>query len=155
MAQKQNDKILELAQEVFQNQDGLKDFLELLLNQVMGEEVTAHVGAKPHERKTAGRLSPEFIRDFQSINLFTLANVLVKNFIHIFRLDFLVPNTIRVNDDDRAHSARAKTSGIGNHAFSKQPFLFNPHRQLFKNGIRTCFTAGTSGMPRRSAVGTH
>ncbi len=32
MAQKQNDKILELAQEVFQNRDGLKDFLELLLS---------------------------------------------------------------------------------------------------------------------------
>lgn len=55
MAQKQNDKILELAQEVFQNRDGLKGFLELLLNQVMGEEVTAHVGALPHERKAPGR----------------------------------------------------------------------------------------------------
>lgn len=55
MAQKQNDKILELAQEVFQNRDGLKDFLELLLSQVMGEEVTAHVGAEPHERKVSGR----------------------------------------------------------------------------------------------------
>lgn len=55
MAQKQNDKILELAQEVFETRDGLKGFLELLLNQVMGEEVTAHVGADPHERKASGR----------------------------------------------------------------------------------------------------
>ncbi|MCH8313555.1 MAG: transposase [Nitrospinae bacterium] len=29
--------------------------LELLLGQVMGEEVTAHVGALPHERKAPGR----------------------------------------------------------------------------------------------------
>jgi len=55
MAQQQNDKILELVQDVFQRRDGLKDFLELLLNQVMGEELTAHVGAKPHERKPACR----------------------------------------------------------------------------------------------------
>ena len=55
MAHKKDDKVLELAQEVFQNRDGLKGFLELLLNQVMGEEVTAHVGAEPHERKAPGR----------------------------------------------------------------------------------------------------
>jgi len=55
MAHKKHDNILELAQEVFQNRDGLKGFLELLLDQVMGEEVTAHVGAEPHERKAPGR----------------------------------------------------------------------------------------------------
>jgi len=55
MVRKKDDKILELAQGVFQNWDGLKELLELLLNQVMGEEVTAHVGALPHERKTPGR----------------------------------------------------------------------------------------------------
>ncbi len=55
MARKQNDKILELAQEVFRNRDGLKGLLELLLDQVMGEEVTAHVGAEPYERKASGR----------------------------------------------------------------------------------------------------
>ncbi len=53
MAHKENDKILELAQGVFQTRDGLKDFLELLMNQVMGEEVTAHVGAEPYERKAS------------------------------------------------------------------------------------------------------
>ena len=55
MAQEQNDKILELVQAVFQRRDGLKGFLELLLNQVMGEELTAHVGAKTHERNPACR----------------------------------------------------------------------------------------------------
>jgi len=55
MAHKQNDKILELAQEVFESRDGLKEFLEILLAQVMDAEVTAHVGALPHERKVSGR----------------------------------------------------------------------------------------------------
>jgi len=55
MTRKHDDKVLELAQAVFETRDGLKEILELLLNQVMGEEVTAHVGAAPNERKAPGR----------------------------------------------------------------------------------------------------
>lgn len=55
MAHNQNDKIFELAQEVFETRDGLKDFLELLLAQVMDAELTAHVGAGPNERKPSSR----------------------------------------------------------------------------------------------------
>lgn len=55
MTQKHDDKLVDLAQEVFETRDGLKGFLELLLNRVMAEEVTAHVGAEPHERRASGR----------------------------------------------------------------------------------------------------
>jgi transposase-like protein len=48
MTRKHDDKVMELAQEVFQDRDGLKALLELLLNQVMGVEVGQHLGAEYH-----------------------------------------------------------------------------------------------------------
>ncbi|MFQ5672937.1 MAG: transposase [Nitrospinales bacterium] len=55
MARKKQDKILELAEEVFQSRNRLKGFLTLLLNRVMAQEVAAHVGAAPHERNARRR----------------------------------------------------------------------------------------------------
>jgi putative transposase len=50
MAQGNDDKVSVLLQEVFSDRDGLKRFLELLVNQGMEAEVSEHLGADRHER---------------------------------------------------------------------------------------------------------
>lgn len=55
MTTEHNDRIFELAQEVFEGRDGLRRLLEELLNQVMQTEVSEHVGAERHERSSSRR----------------------------------------------------------------------------------------------------
>lgn len=50
MANQDGDVVGRLLQEVFSDRDGAKRVLEHLLGQAMGAEVSAHVGAGPHER---------------------------------------------------------------------------------------------------------
>ncbi len=50
MTQQHSDTIEELAQELFQQQDGLKRLLEELLNAAMRGEVSEQLGAERHER---------------------------------------------------------------------------------------------------------
>ena len=50
MTHHHSDTIEELAQELFQQQDGLKGLLELLLNAAMRGEVSEQLGAERHER---------------------------------------------------------------------------------------------------------
>ena len=46
MAQDHSDKILELAQELFQQDEGVKQLLEALVEQAMPAEVNQHLGAQ-------------------------------------------------------------------------------------------------------------
>lgn len=55
MAQGNSDTVLALLQEVFSDRDGLKRFLEALVNQGMQAEVTEHLGAGWHERSDSRR----------------------------------------------------------------------------------------------------
>lgn len=55
MAQVDSDKISALLQEVFSQQDGLRNFLEVLVNQAMQAEVTEHLGAEHHQRSPRRR----------------------------------------------------------------------------------------------------
>jgi len=55
MASDSMDQVLSGLQELFTRQDGLKMFLETVLNVAMREEATAHVGAAPHERSDSRR----------------------------------------------------------------------------------------------------
>lgn len=55
MAQVEDDRIAELLQEVFLDQEGLKRFLETLVNQAMQAEVTEHLGADRHQRSDRRR----------------------------------------------------------------------------------------------------
>jgi len=50
MASQDGDVLGRLMQEVFSQPDGGKRLLEHLLSQAMGAEVSAHVGAEPHQR---------------------------------------------------------------------------------------------------------
>jgi putative transposase len=50
MAKVDGDDLGRLLQEVFSAPDGAKRLLEHLLTQAMGTEVSAHVGAEPHQR---------------------------------------------------------------------------------------------------------
>ena len=55
MAGDSMDQVLSGLQELFTRQDGLKMFLETVLNVAMREEATAHVGADPHQRSNLRR----------------------------------------------------------------------------------------------------
>jgi len=55
MAQVDNDRISALLQEVFSQQDGLRNFLEALVNHAMQTEVTEHLGAEHHQRSPRRR----------------------------------------------------------------------------------------------------
>jgi transposase-like protein len=55
MAQVEDDRISELLQEVFSDQDGLRRFLEVLVNQAMQAEATEHLGAERHQRNDRRR----------------------------------------------------------------------------------------------------
>jgi transposase-like protein len=55
MAQGNDGTVLALLQEVFSNRDGLKRFLETLVNQGMQAEVAEHLGADRHERSDVRR----------------------------------------------------------------------------------------------------
>jgi putative transposase len=50
MAQENDDRVSVLLQEVFSDRDGLKRFLEALVDQGMQAEVAEHLGADRHER---------------------------------------------------------------------------------------------------------
>ena len=52
MAMYDDREIAELLQELFIRKDGLKEFLESMLNAGMKAEVDEHVCAKPYERTT-------------------------------------------------------------------------------------------------------
>jgi transposase-like protein len=54
MTQKNDDAIHQLAQGLFRSKDGAKAFLEVLMNQAMQAEITAHLDAEPHERPLNG-----------------------------------------------------------------------------------------------------
>jgi transposase-like protein len=55
MAQMENDTVAALLQEVFSDQDGLKRFLEVLVNQAMQAEIAEHLGAERHQRNDRRR----------------------------------------------------------------------------------------------------
>jgi len=55
MAGNSMDQVLSGLQELFTRQDGLKMFLQTVLNVAMREEATAHVGAAVHERSESRR----------------------------------------------------------------------------------------------------
>ncbi len=50
MTQDHSDKILELAQELFQQDEGVKQLLAALIEQAMQAEVNQHLGAQPYQR---------------------------------------------------------------------------------------------------------
>jgi putative transposase len=50
MAKRNDDIIGQLLQEVFQDRDGMKRFLEAVVNQAMQGEVAEHLAAEPHQR---------------------------------------------------------------------------------------------------------
>ena len=50
MTHDHSDRIAELAQELFQQRDGVKRFLEELLNAAMRAEVSEQLAAERHER---------------------------------------------------------------------------------------------------------
>lgn len=55
MTAQHDDRILELAQELFAERDGARRLLEALVNQVMEAEVSEHLGAGRHERGSGRR----------------------------------------------------------------------------------------------------
>ena len=55
MAGDSMDQMVSGLQELFTRQDGLKMFLQTVLNVAMREEATAHVGAQPHQRSDSRR----------------------------------------------------------------------------------------------------
>lgn len=55
MTEQHDDRILELAQELFSERDGARRLLEALVNQVMEAEVSEHLGAGRHERSAERR----------------------------------------------------------------------------------------------------
>ena len=55
MTEQHDDRILELAQELFTERDGARRLLEALVNQVMEAEVSEHLGAGRHERSAERR----------------------------------------------------------------------------------------------------
>jgi putative transposase len=55
MAQGNDDRVSSLLQEVFSDRDGLRRFLEVLVNQGMQAEVAEHLGADRHERSDSRR----------------------------------------------------------------------------------------------------
>ena len=55
MTEQHDDRILELAQELFSERDGARRLLEALVNQVMEAEVSEHLGAGRHERRAERR----------------------------------------------------------------------------------------------------
>ena len=55
MTEQHDDRILELAQELFSERDGARRLLEALVNQVMEAEVSEHLGVGRHERSAERR----------------------------------------------------------------------------------------------------
>jgi transposase-like protein len=55
VTEQHDDRILELAQELFAGRDGARRLLEALVNQVMEAEVSEHLGAGRHERSAERR----------------------------------------------------------------------------------------------------
>ena len=55
MTEQHDDRILELAQELFTERDGARRLLEALVNQVMEAEVSEHLGVGRHERSAERR----------------------------------------------------------------------------------------------------
>lgn len=55
MTEQHDDRILELAQELFSERDGARRLLEALVNQVREAEVSEHLGAGRHERSAERR----------------------------------------------------------------------------------------------------
>ena len=55
MAQGNDDRVSVLLQEVFSDRDGLRRFLEALVDQGMQAEVAEHLGADRHERSGSRR----------------------------------------------------------------------------------------------------
>lgn len=70
MTQDHSDKILELAQELFQQDEGVKQLLQALIEQAMQAEVNQHLGAQPYQRTESrrGRRNGKKPRTFKTRN---------------------------------------------------------------------------------------
>ena len=55
MTQPHSDTIEQLAQELFERRDGMKQLLEQLLNAAMELEASEHIGARRHERSAEAK----------------------------------------------------------------------------------------------------
>ena len=52
------------------------------------------------------KLSPEFFWHFQTLDFLTLTDVLVQDFVNVLGCYFVIPDAVRIDDDDRTHRTR-------------------------------------------------